>query len=319
MVEHPIPEQLRRLVVSDLVSRVAELGLDRPEGAQRTVELLRMLPLIPSGTELIISWHSNSGPSEGAQFQLTDECLTLTISDEEGSDEVYRCDANSYPDMEASSLESWISYFNALAAPEVTIELWESNAEEHEDVEESYVSCHVPHTDLGLIIRAAAFAAEKHREQRRKDVGASPYINHPLMLADILVNEAGVEDAVTIAAALLHDTLEDTATTLGEIEQFFGPEISDVVAEVTDDKSLPKAERKAHQVASAPKKSDRAKLVKLADKISNLRDIVESPPHDWSEERKQAYFDWARDVIAGCRGVHPKLEAAFDAAYRLRS
>jgi GTP diphosphokinase / guanosine-3',5'-bis(diphosphate) 3'-diphosphatase len=170
-------------------------------------------------------------------------------------------------------------------------------------------------SDVGLVVRAAAFAAQKHSSQRRKDVHASPYINHPLALADILANEGGVTNSQVIVAALLHDTVEDTETTLGELRDEFGEEIAGIVAEVTDDKSPHKNERKRLQVLNAAHKSEAAKLVKLADKISNLRDLARSPPASWSRERKREYFEWAREVVSGLRGVNPKLEAAFDQAY----
>lgn len=173
--------------------------------------------------------------------------------------------------------------------------------------------------DLGQIIQALAFSAHKHRDQRRKDHKASPYINHPISLADVLVNEAGITDPVTICAALLHDTIEDTETTADELLEAFGPEVLSVVLEVSDDKSLTKAERKRMQVEHAGKKSDRAKLVKLADKICNLRDISNNPPSDWSDQRKQEYFDWAKSVVDQLRGANPKLEELFDNAYSSKS
>ena len=166
--------------------------------------------------------------------------------------------------------------------------------------------------------KALAFAAEKHRHQRRKDRDASPYINHPIALAAVLADEAGIEDNRVLMAALLHDTLEDTDATEQELVRLFGREVADIVLEVTDDKSLPKAERKRLQVEHAPHVSRRAKLVKLADKICNLRDLAVRPPADWLVERKQAYFDWAKAVVDGLRGVHPGLEHLFDEAYRLR-
>lgn len=168
--------------------------------------------------------------------------------------------------------------------------------------------------DLVLVLDAAAFAADKHRRQRRKDAEATPYINHPLALATILAREGGVGDAEVIAAALLHDTVEDTETTLPELEARFGANVAAMVAEVTDDKALPKAERKRLQVAHAAHKSPGAKLVKLADKIANLRDIAASPPADWDQERKAQYVRWASEVVAGLRGSNAALEAAFDAA-----
>ena len=173
-------------------------------------------------------------------------------------------------------------------------------------------------TDIALVLRASAFAAHKHRNQRRKDVEASPYINHPLTLANVLANEGGVADTVTLCAALLHDTVEDTDTTADELTQAFGPEIGGVVLEVTDDRSLPKAERKRLQVEHAATISDRAKLVKLADKISNLRDVATSPPAGWPLERRREYFDWAKSVVDRLRGAHPGLEEAFDRAYSAR-
>ena len=173
-------------------------------------------------------------------------------------------------------------------------------------------------TDLGLVLRALAFAAHKHREQRRKGVDASPYINHPIAVANLLVNEGRVRDAALVCAALLHDTIEDTKTTAAELETDFGTEITRIVQELTDDKSLPPETRKRLQVEHAPSLSRGAKLVKLADKTCNLRDLAEHPPTGWSLERTQAYYDWAKQVVDGLRGVSPVLEAAFDAAWAKR-
>lgn len=170
----------------------------------------------------------------------------------------------------------------------------------------------------GILLRALAFAAERHSGQRRKDAAASPYINHPIALADVLANEGSVLDVVVLSAAMLHDTIEDTATTAGEIEARFGTRIATVVVEVSDDCSLDKATRKLRQVEHAPHLSPEAKLVKLADKICNLRDILASPPVHWPLQRQQAYFDWSAQVIAGVRGVHPQLEAVFDTLYARR-
>lgn len=169
-----------------------------------------------------------------------------------------------------------------------------------------------------MLIGALAFAADKHRNQRRKDAEASPYINHPIMLAKILSVEGGVEDGPVLSAAVLHDTIEDTETRYQELVEQFGSEIADVVREVTDDKSLPKAERKQLQIDRAPRLSRAAKLVKLADKIANLRDVADHPPSQWPLERRREYFDWAKRVVDGLRGTHERLEAAFDAAYARR-
>jgi len=169
--------------------------------------------------------------------------------------------------------------------------------------------------ELALLFRALAFAAHKHRDQRRKDAEASPYINHPIALAEVLAGEGGIIDVEVLAAALLHDTIEDTATTAEELRTEFGERIAAMVEEVTDDQKLPKAERKRLQIVHAAALSPGAKLVKLADKICNLRDVAERPPAKWDLQRRQEYFEWARRVIDGLRGTHAKLEAAFDAAY----
>lgn len=170
--------------------------------------------------------------------------------------------------------------------------------------------------DQALLLEAAHFAADRHRDQRRKDSGATPYINHPLAVAALLA-ENGVADIEVLAAALLHDTVEDTETSIEEIRKRFGESIAGIVAEVTDDKSLPKDERKRLQVAHAPHKSPGARLVKIADKTCNLRDIAASPP-DWPVERKREYFDWAAAVVGEMRGANTSLEAAFDAAHAQR-
>ena len=172
--------------------------------------------------------------------------------------------------------------------------------------------------DLALILRALAFAADKHRDQRRKDPQASPYINHPIALARVLCVEGGVVDAEVLAAAILHDTIEDTETSPAELRREFGEAICRIVLEVSDDKSLPGEERKRLQIENAAAVSEAARLVKLADKICNLRDIAASPPVGWSLARRQRYFDWARAVIDRIRGTHPALEAVFDEAYTLR-
>jgi guanosine-3',5'-bis(diphosphate) 3'-pyrophosphohydrolase len=164
------------------------------------------------------------------------------------------------------------------------------------------------------LLRAARFAAERHRDQRRKDAEASPYINHPLAVAGVLAIEGGVVEDSLLVAALLHDTVEDTETSLPEIEEIFGSRVKWLVEEVTDDASLPKKTRKQLQVEHAPRLSSAAKQLKIADKICNVRDIAERPPAEWSRERKTAYLEWTEQVVAGCRGVNPKLDAVYDAA-----
>lgn len=173
-------------------------------------------------------------------------------------------------------------------------------------------------SELRLLLNALSFAAHKHKDQRRKDVEASPYINHPISLANILCNEAHITDVQVICGALLHDTIEDTDTTPEELERLFGEEIKNIVMDVTDDTTLPPAQRKQLQIDHAAHISDKAKLVKLADKISNLRDVANAPPAGWSLERRRLYFDWAKAVIDNLRGAHKALEALFDEAYRLK-
>ena len=172
--------------------------------------------------------------------------------------------------------------------------------------------------DLRLVVDAAAFAADRHRNQRRKDADATPYINHPLTLAHVLMAEGDVDDVATIVAAILHDTIEDTETTRQDIVERFGEEIADIVMEVTDDKDLLKERRKALQVEHAPHLSQKARAVKLADKICNLRDVAASPPQGWDLARKQEYFDWGKRVVDGLRGSYPQLERVFDETYEKR-
>ena len=169
-------------------------------------------------------------------------------------------------------------------------------------------------TDLQQFLRAAAFAARKHQHQRRKDPDASPYINHPLTVAALLAEEGGVTDPITLTAAVLHDTLEDTATTPEELAAAFGPAVRDVVQELTDDKRLPKAERKRRQVMAAAHLSDRAKRIRIADKIVNVHDVTHHPPAHWNLQRRQDYLEWTATVVAGCRGVNLRLEAVYDQA-----
>lgn len=172
---------------------------------------------------------------------------------------------------------------------------------------------------MNRIIQAAAFAANKHRDQRRKDALAAPYINHPLALAHLLANEvSGIESDDVIIAALLHDTLEDTDTTPDEILDAFGSRVRDIVLEVTDDKSLAKLERKRLQIEHAAALSYEARLVKLADRICNVRDVVVSQPLGWEPARVIDYFDWSKAVVDRLRGTHLELERLFDKAYALR-
>lgn len=162
------------------------------------------------------------------------------------------------------------------------------------------------------LLKALDFAAQQHRDQRRKGVEASPYINHPIQVAEILATVGGIDDIPTLMAAVLHDTIEDTATTRSDLVERFGEQVANLVMEVTDDKALPKQERKRRQVEHCPHLSDAAKRIKIADKICNVREIGSHPPEHWDLARRREYFDWAEAVVAGCRGVNQALEDYFD-------
>jgi len=165
---------------------------------------------------------------------------------------------------------------------------------------------------MSIVLRALDFAAHRHRDHRRKGGAASPYINHLIDVADILWNVGGVADITLIAAAVLHDTVEDTETTEAELVDLFGKDVASVVMEVTDDKSLPNDVRKRLQVEHASSLTDRAALIKIADKTSNIRDIVESPPVGWSVDRRRAYVMWGQEVVDRIRGTNEELERMFD-------
>lgn len=166
---------------------------------------------------------------------------------------------------------------------------------------------------LGLLFRALTFAAHKHRDERRKDPQKTPYINHPIEVAEMLWRVGNVREMPTLIAALLHDTLEDTDATPEEIAEQFGADVLSLVQEVTDDKSLHWTERKEKQIETAPHKSPAAKCLKIADKICNVHDLTASPPENWSWERRRDYFNWTEKVVAGLRGVNPALERLYDA------
>jgi len=168
---------------------------------------------------------------------------------------------------------------------------------------------------LPMLSRALHFAAVKHRGQRRKDAEASPYINHPIAVLAILSEEAAVGSTHVLCAAVLHDTIEDTETSAEELQAAFGCDVLQTVLAVTDDKALPKAERKRQQILRASSASHEARLVKLADKIANLRDLADQPPRDWDAARRLAYCRWAADVIDQLRGTHTELERLFDLAH----
>lgn len=169
-----------------------------------------------------------------------------------------------------------------------------------------------PDGDVTLLFSALSFAAARHRGQRRKGGQGSPYINHLIDVSGLLWTVGGVRDMQTIAAAVLHDTVEDTATTRDELASMFGEGIAGVVMEVTDDKDLPRDERRRRQVEHASSLSGPARLIKLADKTSNIRDIIASPPLNWTPEDQETYVLWGRDVVDRLRGTSEALEREFD-------
>ncbi|XP_017131775.1 guanosine-3',5'-bis(diphosphate) 3'-pyrophosphohydrolase MESH1 [Drosophila elegans] len=162
------------------------------------------------------------------------------------------------------------------------------------------------------------YAAFKHREQRRKDPKETPYVNHVINVSTILSVEAGITDEAVLMAALLHDVVEDTDATFEDVEKLFGPDVCGLVREVTDDKSLEKQERKRLQIVNAATSSCRAKLIKLADKLDNLRDLQINTPTGWTDERREQYFIWAKQVVDNLRGTNAKLELSLDDIFRQR-
>jgi guanosine-3',5'-bis(diphosphate) 3'-pyrophosphohydrolase len=164
------------------------------------------------------------------------------------------------------------------------------------------------------ILRALHFAADKHRLQRRKGADRDPYINHPIAVAELLARVGGVRNAKVLQAALLHDTIEDTETTPAELELHFGRRVRRLVEEVTDDKRLPKDERKRLQIEHSSQLTNKAKRIKMADKICNLIDLVRTSPKGWDHTRRLQYLEWSRQVVEGCRGASPALEKLFDRA-----
>jgi guanosine-3',5'-bis(diphosphate) 3'-pyrophosphohydrolase len=167
--------------------------------------------------------------------------------------------------------------------------------------------------DLAVLLGAIRFAAEKHRDQRRKGANASPYINHPIAVGDRLAPVGHVDDLATHEAAVHHDTNEVTQTTGQELEHHFGPVVRAIVEEISDDKRLPSARRKQLQVERAPTLSVPARRIRIADKTCNALDVAYAPPDSWSLSRRRDYLDWTERVVAGCRGVDPALEAHYDA------
>lgn len=169
--------------------------------------------------------------------------------------------------------------------------------------------------DIVRLAQAADYAARQHVNQRRKGERAAPYVNHLTEVAALLAEATDGNDLVLVMGGLLHDAIEDTGVTFDDLRERFGAEVAALVAEVSDDKGLPKQERKRLQVETTAGKSRRARLLKIADKTSNLRGLVISPPAGWTRERLADYVEWAEAVVRSCRGLNASLEAGFDRAY----
>lgn len=165
--------------------------------------------------------------------------------------------------------------------------------------------------ELCMVLRAAFFSGEKHKDQRRRDVSETPYINHPLEVAYILMEEGGITDAPTLAAALLHDTIEDTNTTREELLMVFGKEVSDLVVELTDLKTTAPEDKKMRELEHAHHLSSKAKQIKLADKTANIRDLVTMPPAHWDLQRKADYFEFAAEIAKAVSDASPELLDVF--------
>lgn len=170
--------------------------------------------------------------------------------------------------------------------------------------------------DVILLARALDFAARKHMDQRRKGLAEEPYVNHLAEVARLLAEATCGTDVNLVCAGLLHDTIEDQGVRRDDLAIAFNEDIAALVEEVTDDKSLEKQERKRLAIEKVGAMSARARLLKLADLTSNLRSLAASPPREWPPERRRAYFDWAREVAAGCRGLNSSLDGAFDEAWQ---
>ena len=163
---------------------------------------------------------------------------------------------------------------------------------------------------MNLVLKATQFAALKHCDQRRKD-GKTPYIIHPISVAMILSEIGSIEDLEILSAALLHDTLEDTDTSAHELDKNFGSRVRIIVEELTDNDMLTFSQRKQMQIDNAPYLSKDATLVRIADKISNVSDVIENPPPEWNQKRCNKYVDWAEAVMNNCQKVNQDLENHF--------
>ncbi len=200
-----------------------------------------------------------------------------------------------------------------------THEVVAANSHENVDVLKTYDAfaaelekSNFSEADMNRILQAVDFAAKKHASQTRKNPEHTPYIIHPIGVANNLLTIGGVRDPDVIIGAILHDTVEDTDTTFEEINQAFGEKVTGYVREVTDDKSLPAMERKRLQIVNASHKSEGAALIKLGDKLYNLRDLSKATPVGWTTQRVDTYFLWAAKVVHNLPDVNPPLKQAID-------
>ncbi len=162
---------------------------------------------------------------------------------------------------------------------------------------------------VNFILKALDFSAFKHRYQRRKGDKNLPYINHPIKVAYIVSEIGKVEDPIIIASAVLHDVVEDTETSFDELRKEFGDRVASIVMEDTDNKSLEKSERKRLQIENAKDLSYEATIVRIADKIANIMDIVNSPPNTWAHKRKNDYLEWAESVVSKCKDYDDSVKS----------
>jgi (p)ppGpp synthase/HD superfamily hydrolase len=167
---------------------------------------------------------------------------------------------------------------------------------------------------LAMLTQAYDLAARAHAGQRRKGIDV-PYINHPCAVAAMTAEALGHDDIEAIAAAVLHDVLEDTEVTEPELAARFGPRVTALVKELTDAPDwldLPLLDRKARQAEKMARGSIEARVIKIADQLSNIGDLCMAFGA-WPQAHNRAYLAGAQTVVDACRGVAPRLEAAFDA------
>lgn len=247
--------------------------------------------------------HSNYSASSSS-FNAEAEEKPATPASETGSDPQDALRFSSHEDDKVFSVANGYDVTN------------ESNKQDMSECPQEYHQ-NENASDAARLLNAIHFSCDKHQDQRRKNSRHTPYINHPVRVAARL-SDAGVTDVDILISALLHDTVEDTDATNVEIGEIFGSRIAGIVEEVTDDKTLPKQERKLQQILHAPSSSPGAKLVKLADKLDNLSDLLYATPIGWPPSRVAEYFVWAEKVVQGLRGTNSTLESQLDMVFSNR-